>query len=307
MSYTLIIAAVISAAASGSASSRVTQAATTAQMMYTWWCTVMNHASEPMCRQHDLGIAVSKTHDPTEHSKLVQQYRKLAAESGNLSREYSAAKMAFCQLKESSKLKLCSQPTRNVTRPAVMDLGTESMYQWLCKKPNLSAEQQGMCRRYAIIQKLKSANANTSPTRLELYKNLRAEPYHHLTYQTVISEYCDIGENIDTSVCLDTKISREGKVFHAYACGGQKSGGLWCKQQALREQLKMMSGKLTDSEKRKKIAKEIFSLTPSKTERAQLVKERTYSHVKFCALPDKKNYHMCNSASVSGPSYSYDR
>jgi len=133
-----------------------------------------------------------------------------------------------------------------------------------------------------------------------------------MSYQAVTAEYCDIGKNIDKSVCLDTKISREERQFRAFACStemasGQQLGGLWCQQQALREKLKTLQGD-SKKEERIQVAKELKELTPSndKDSRKRLAENRAAAVKSFCEQTSKSSFHICKTASVSGDSYSYD-
>merc|ERR1712083_471292 len=120
--------------------------------------------------------------------------------------------------------------------------------------------------------------------------------------------------NIEKSVCLSTKVTREERELHKFACAAAQgeSPGLWCKQQALREKLKETPA--SDIEARKQITNELQALTPPiksgpgakpSGNRQQIAKESAEATKRFCAQPTKSSYTICTRATVDD-SYSYE-
>jgi len=88
-----------------------------------------------------------------------------------------------------------------------------------------------------------------------------------------------------------------------FGCGAD-AGGHWCRQQAARERLSVT--RPTDAESRQRT---IPPLEELKAELKALSKdpklladERRAIHARFCALPEKKSYLMCETKET----YSYD-
>jgi len=201
------------------------------------------------------------------------------------------------------------QPTLKVS-PRKYDASVEDLYVWLCGKKNLSGPQQSLCKRHELMKGVSTETPLTE--RASIYKKLREYPITAMVYQSVTAEYCNIGKNIDKSVCINIKVTREERELHAFACAAEAS--LWCKQHSLREKLKATDVS-KDAEARKQLLHELQALSiPDKKDpgsRKRIAKEiadgRAEATKRFCAQPTKSSYRLCTvGADSEDNSYSYD-
>jgi len=251
--------------------------------MYSFWCTG-ERAQKPMCKHHELAVNIAKTQDATERKKISEQIKQVfmtaksaatGAVAGSLNpfaKDYAEMKMAYCSTNPASAKILCSTaasrystatnaPSALNSMPSnVATSSTTKAMEWYCSKPGQGGMQDSICKRTAILKKMREeASLDERKKLAEQLKQYPTSPYG--TMQGIYADFCKLKTSAELPLCLSLRRTTESKQMNKWYCGQPANKlSLWCKRTDLLEKIQKLSTDAAASEERKQLSMQMAAM-----------------------------------------------